>query len=162
MQIEPARQSDVPALCALLSSLFEQEVEFAPDPEAQRRGLEAILADHDVGLILVARRDGRVIGMANLLFTVSTALGARVAILDDLVVDAAARGAGVGSALLERAIATAREQGCRRISLHTDASNVSAQRLYRRFGFADSSMLSLKLSLASSSDVAQPDRRRFV
>lgn len=147
MRIVPATRSDVPALCDLLGALFGQEVEFAPDPEAQRRGLEAILADPDVGLILVARREGRVIGMANLLFTVSTALGARVAILDDLVVDPTERGAGVGSALLERAIASAREQGCRRISLHTDASNVSAQRLYRRFGFADSSMLSMKLAL---------------
>ncbi|MOA67342.1 putative acetyltransferase [compost metagenome] len=61
-----------------------------------------------------------------------------------MVVDAAARGAGVGSALLEQAIAHAREIGCRRLTLLTDADNLAAQRFYGRQGFTHSAMRPLR------------------
>ena len=144
MEISPATPADIPALAALLGALFDQEEEFAADRAAQVRGLEAILADPQVGLILVARHEGRVVGLANLLFTVSTALGARVALLDDFVVDPVLRGQGTGTALLEAALAEAKARGCRRISLNTDAANSGARRLYRRFGFTESTMVTMK------------------
>ncbi|MNY66030.1 putative phosphinothricin acetyltransferase YwnH [compost metagenome] len=77
----------------------------------------------------------------------STALGARVALLEDMVVDTGARGTGIGSALLEQAIAHARDSGCRRITLLTDGDNAAAQRLYRRHGFGRSPMVPLRLAL---------------
>jgi hypothetical protein len=70
---------DITALCGLLQVLFSQEAEFRPDHEAQARGLAAIVGDPATGEILVARGGGRVLGMVSLLYTVSTALGARVA-----------------------------------------------------------------------------------
>jgi hypothetical protein len=73
--IEPARAADIPALCQLLAVLFAQEAEFAPDPDAQRRGLARIIEHPETGTILVAREHGAAVGMVNLLFTVSTALG---------------------------------------------------------------------------------------
>jgi ribosomal protein S18 acetylase RimI-like enzyme len=142
--IELAQPADIPALSGLLGALFAQEHEFSPDPDAQARGLAAILAAPALGAVLVARRDGVVVGMANLLFSISTALGARVAVLDDFVVAPSARGAGIGSALMARALAFAREAGCRRISLHTDHDNHVAQALYRRHGFELSSMLPMR------------------
>jgi GNAT superfamily N-acetyltransferase len=147
MRITPATPADIPALAGLLSQLFTQEVEFSPDPEAQRRGLARIIADPAIGIILVAKEDDAVLGMANLLFTVSTALGERVAILDDFVVTASARGGGIGGKLLDEAIAVARQNGCKRISLMTDRINEAAQRLYARHGFAVSSMIPFRRSL---------------
>lgn len=85
--------------------------------------------------------------MVNLLYTISTALGERVAILEDMVVSPSARSLGLGSALLEHAIDHARRQGCRRITLLTDAHNLDAQRFYARHGFARSSMLPMRLAL---------------
>ena len=105
MQINPALPEDIPALCGLLAHLFQQEAEFTPDDAAQRRALAMIIDHPEVGQILVARRGDDVVGMVNLLYTVSTALGGRVALLEDMIVAPHARGAGVGSQLLGHAIA---------------------------------------------------------
>jgi GNAT superfamily N-acetyltransferase len=145
--IEEATPADIPALCELLEALFAQEAEFRPDTEAQARGLTAIIGHPEVGLILVARQDGQVAGMVNLLFTVSTALGGRVALLEDMVVSPPRRGTGLGALLLEAAIAQARRQGCHRITLLTDRANEAAQRFYARQGFVASPMRPLRLLL---------------
>lgn len=143
-RIRAATPSDVDALCALLSILFQQEREFAPDVDAQRRGLMTIVDDPAVGLILLAEKESTALGMVNLLFTVSTALGARVALLEDMVVSPSARGAGLGSQLLEAALEAARAAGCRRITLLTDHDNQAAMRFYSRHGFAPSSMQAMR------------------
>lgn len=147
MPIRLATPADLPALCALLDQLFAQEAEFTPDRAAQTRGLAAIIADPQVSEILVAVEDGRVRAMVNLLYTISTALGARVALLEDMVVDTEARGAGLGSALLAAAIAHAERRGCRRLTLLTDGDNLAAQRFYQRHGFAPSPMLPMRRAL---------------
>ena len=147
MQIESATAADIPALVELLSLLFAQEAEFAPDPVAQARGLTRIIGNPAVGAILAAKVDGRVIGMVNLLFTVSTALGEPVALLEDMVVAPQMRAQGVGSQLLQHAIALARAKGCRRITLLTDGVNEVAQRFYARQGFTASSMVAMRLAL---------------
>lgn len=148
MQIQAAVVSDVPALSALLSILFAQEAEFTPDHEAQCRGLFEIISRPESGTILVAKDDTQALGMVNLLYTVSTALGERVALLEDMVVSPAARDHGLGTRLLESAIEVARVAGCKRITLLTDSSNVAAQRFYARHGFVTSPMIPLRLSLA--------------
>ncbi len=86
MVIEKATVEDITELCYLLDILFNQEIEFKADANAQQRGLRAIVTNPDVGIILVARHNDKLVGMINILFTVSTALGGRVAILEDMVV----------------------------------------------------------------------------
>lgn len=139
--IAPATLADIPAMVALLGELFAQEAEFAPDEAAQARGLRLILDDPHAGLLLIARDGAQAVGMVSLLFTVSTALGARVALLEDMVVAATHRNAGTGSKLLEEALHRARLAGCRRVTLLTDAVNAAAQRFYQRHGFTPSPML---------------------
>lgn len=147
MQITPAKASDIPALCELLSILFSQEADFTPGYDAQSRGLARIIGSPEVGIVFVARQNEQILGMVNLLYTVSTALGARVALLEDMVVSPSMRGSGIGSRLLEQAIQTARSNGCKRITLLTDLDNKSAQRFYQRHGFTFSAMIPLRLSL---------------
>ena len=141
---ERASASDVPALSELLDVLFTQEVEFKPDTAAQCKGLSTIIGNPDLGAILVAREDQTVLAMVNLLFTISTALGERVALLEDMVVSPSARGSGVGSELLNYAIDFARLSGVRRITLLTDRENTSAQRFYAKHGFSESNMVPLR------------------
>jgi len=148
MEISAATPDDIPQLSELLALLFEQEAEFTPDMASQQRGLEMILHEPALGRILVARRDGGIIGMANLLFSVSTALGGRVALLEDVVVRPECRGQGVGTLLLTATLALAREAGCLRVTLLTDPDNESAIRLYRRFQFAPSPMVPLRVRFA--------------
>ena len=146
-EINLATVSDTPALSALLSILFTQEAEFQPDTAAQQRGLNAILSDPAVGEILVARQNGQIVGMVNVLYSISTALGARVALLEDMVVVPAMRGSGLGSQLLAAAIKHAKQRGCLRITLLTDADNYAAQAFYQKQGFEKSSMIPLRCNL---------------
>lgn len=142
--VDAAKHSDIDALVSLLGSLFSQEVEFSADPSKQAAGLKFILDDSSIGQILVARKEGIAIGMVNLLFTVSTALGQRVAILDDLIVSPSARGNGAGKQLMDAAISYCNERGFGRVSLQTDFDNHLAQRLYESRGFIRSSMLAYR------------------
>lgn len=148
--VREATAVDIPDMIRLLGHLFAQEAEFAPDESAQRRGLGMILNDPDTGVLLVAEDEGQIIGMVGLLYTVSTALGARVALLEDMVVAPEARNRGAGLALLDAAIAHAKADGCRRITLLTDGDNKAAQRFYAGAGFAASEMLPMRLMLSST------------
>ena len=147
MKINVATTEDVPELSELLKSLFAQEAEFSPNSALQTKGLAEIVSNPKVGNILVARDGNRILGMANLLYTVSTALGSTVAILEDMVVSSAARGENVGSQILDHAITLAIERGCKRITLLTDADNVRAHRFYERHGFVRSPMIPFRLNL---------------
>lgn len=147
--IEPATPDDVPDLVALLHVLFSQEAEFQPEAALQRRGIELLLSQPMTGRIFVAREmdlqgSNAVVGMINLLFTVSTALGAPVCWLEDMVVHPDARGAGIGGRLIEHAITFAREQQYRRITLMTDGNNARARAFYLRHGFVTSDMVALR------------------
>ena len=150
MLVEIANSNDIPDLVNLLSVLFSQEHEFTPNGDAQAKGLGKIISDPDIGDIVVARLDGKIVGMVNLLYTVSTALGSKVCILEDMVVFPNARGKSTGSEIMNFAIAHARKMGCLRITLLTDTENVSAQRFYKRFGFSVSTMLPFRLSLSDN------------
>jgi len=147
MELGTAVAGDVPELVELLGILFTQEHELSPDPVRQRRALELILADPSRARIYVARKKGKVIAMAALHFTTSTAEGGKVAGLEDCIVRPEYRRKGVGKALLEYVIEQARAEGALRVMLLTDGDNARAQALYRKMGFAPSSMLAMRLKL---------------
>ncbi len=135
MHVVEATADDVESICDLLDLLFSQEAEFNPDRNKQRAAVRAIIAVPHVGRILVYREDGAIHGMVNLLFTISTAKGGTVAILDDFIVRPDRRGQGIGSTLLNAARDFCIREGCLRITLNTDLDNDGATRLYQRHGF---------------------------
>ncbi len=147
LEITVATLQDVPKLCALLQELFAQETEFIPNPEAHSQGLVEIISKPEVGAILVARQEDEIAGMLNLLYTISTALGARVALLEDMVVSPESRGLSIGSELIDYAIEFAKERGCQRVTLLADAQNQRAHKFYERHGFFKSSMVPFRLHL---------------
>ncbi len=144
MQITVAQIADIPELCTLLDSLFTQEKEFKPRLELQIRGLTSLINNPDLGVVLTAKDSDSIIGMVVLLYTISTALGGRVAILEDMVVSASMRGKGVGSALISKCFEVAKQDGCLRITLLTDEDNQKAQTFYLRHGFTRSSMVAFR------------------
>src|SRR6202022_4096815 len=98
--IEPATEADLDELSSLLGELFSQESDFRPNKEKQLRGLRLIFEQPNRGRVFVLRRDNAIVGMINLLFTISTAEGGFVVLLEDLVVHKEYRGKGYGSMLL--------------------------------------------------------------
>jgi len=152
VDIKTAAQSDVPRCAELLGILFSQEHDFTPDAERQSRGLSMIIHQPELGRIFVAEVDGTIQGMVMLLFTVSTFLGERVALLEDMVVDPAWRGKGLGTLLMEEALDFARREGLGRITLLTDRDNETAQQFYTSKNFTQSEMVVFINCLSSSSD----------
>lgn len=142
-----ATVNDIPELAELLTILFAQEADFQPDREKQMRGLRLIVEDPRQGRVFVVRRDGKIVGMVSLLFTVSTAEGEPACWLEDLVVRPEHRGTGLGTRLLQHAIAYAKTNGFARITLLTDRTNENAIRFYQRHGFCASEMTPLRLHL---------------
>jgi len=142
-----AGDADMGGMVRLLGLLFAQEKEFEPSAAAQESGLRAILASPAIGRLLVAAAGDRIAGMVSLLYTLSTALGGRVALLEDMIVAPDARGSGIGTRLVEAAIGQARRDGCLRITLLTDGDNTRAHRFYEKAGFGRSSMTVYRLPL---------------
>jgi GNAT superfamily N-acetyltransferase len=140
---------DVPAMLELLAELFRQERDFRPDPEKQLRALRLILANPEKGRLFVARTRGRVVGMATVLSTVSTAEGGPVLLLEDVVVSASYRGEGIGSVLVEHLLQWAGEQGFLRVSLLADADNHGAHCFYEGLDFVPSQMKLFRRSIGS-------------
>jgi ribosomal protein S18 acetylase RimI-like enzyme len=83
--------------------------------------------------VLVARLDGTIVGaLALVVFAALTGVRARI---EDVVVDEAARGHGIGAALTREAIRLARAAGATPVLLTSRPSRVAAGRLYERMGF---------------------------
>lgn len=140
VSVEEAVLEDCKRLCELLSVLFTQEKEFIPNFSKQLRGLQMILNESSIGRIYVLKKEGYIIGMVSLLFTVSTALGEKVAWLEDMVIDPRFQGKGYGKMLLKEVLQRAKDFTCKRVSLKTDADNLRAQTMYQKLGFEDSTM----------------------
>ena len=153
--IEPATEADLDELSEMLGELFSQESDFRPDKDKQLRGLRLIFEQPSRGRVFVLRRDGMIVGMINLLFTISTAEGGFVVLLEDLVVHKEYQGHGYGAMLLRHAIEFAREKNFLRITLLTDRPEIKAQEFFRRHGFHESSMIPMRILIAPEADQSQ-------
>ena len=85
--------------------------------------------------VLVAERDGTVVGWAKIEHPTPFPSSEHVWAITGLAVDPAAQGAGVGQALIEALADEARSRGGRRLTLRVFAPNEVARRLYERCGF---------------------------
>jgi len=140
IEINFASADELPQLADLLDELFTLENDFKPEREKQLRGLRLILDNPALGRLFVLRDGERVLGMANALITVSTAEGARVLLLEDVIVRREQRGNGLGRKLLEHVFNWAAAQGITRVTLLADKKNAAALDFYRKLGFDDSHM----------------------
>ncbi|MFZ4598246.1 MAG: GNAT family N-acetyltransferase [Terrimicrobiaceae bacterium] len=146
LRIEPATLDDLNELTGLLMDLFAQEKDFTPDRDKQLRGLRLILEQPSRGRIFVVRNAHKIVGMINLLITISTAEGGFVLLLEDLVIHQEHRGQGLGSKLLKHAVEFARQKKFLRITLLTDRPSES-RKFYLDRGFAESEMVPMRMYL---------------
>ncbi len=148
--IEPATEADLDELSELLGELFAEESDFRPNKERQLRGLRLIFERPNRGRVFVLRRDNVIVGMINLLFTISTAEGGFVMLLEDLVIRKKYRDHGYGADLLKHAVEFARQKKFLRITLLTDRPEIRSQNFFRRHGFVDSAMMPMRLLISPS------------
>ncbi len=143
-RIEPAIVEDLPELAELLADLFAKESDFRPDQAKQLRGLRLILEQPNKGRIFVLRSYDKIVGMINLLFTISTAEGGAVIILEDLIIRQEHRSHGFGAELLQYALEFARQKDFQRITLLTDRLDEPAKHFFHRHGFHESGMVPMR------------------
>ncbi len=148
--IEPATFEDLDELSILLGELFSEESDFRPDKERQLLGLRLIFEQPNRGRVFVLRSDRTIVGMINLLFTISTAEGGFVILLEDLVIHKAFQGKGYGSKLLQHAIDFAKQKNFLRITLLTDRPELRSQHFFKRHGFTESSMMPMRLLMPAN------------
>jgi GNAT superfamily N-acetyltransferase len=115
-------------------------------PLPTRERIERLVADPAVTLV-VARDGGRIVGTATLIvYTTPYWIKAR---LDEVVVDAGARGKGVGEAIVRHCLEIARREGAQVAELQSGRgeARAAAHRLYKRIGFQvrDSDILRISL-----------------
>ena len=119
-----------PELVAAFARLIPQLSSSSPPPAAEE--LRSIV-DAENSVLFVAFDGSAVIGSLTLgLYRIPTGVKAWI---EDVVVDAAGRGRGVGEALNRAALDEARARGAKNVSLTSRPSREAANRLYQRLGF---------------------------
>ncbi len=130
MKIVEATEADN-ELVAAFQTLLPQLSSSNPPPTLDE--LAEIVAAPATALLLAVDDDGTILGALTLaLFRIPTGLRAWI---EDVVVDGAARGRGVGEALNQAALDRARDAGATTVDLTSRPSREAANRLYQRIGF---------------------------
>jgi ribosomal protein S18 acetylase RimI-like enzyme len=120
-----------PAVASAVQALVPQLSRSNPPPTVEQ--VAEIVSSPATDLFLAHDDDGTVLGMATLaVFRIPTALRAWI---EDVVVDDAARGRGVATAITLAMIDRARELGCATVDLTSRPSREAANRLYQKLGF---------------------------
>jgi len=131
------------ALVSVMARLVPQLSRSNSPPDAAT--LEAIVGSEASVLLLALDEEGAVVGSLTLaLFRIPTGLRAWI---EDVVVDEAARGRGVGEALNREAIGRARDEGATTVDLTSRPSREAANRLYQRLGFEERATNVYRLAL---------------
>ena len=141
--IRNANTQDIAAMCNLLEKLFAIEQDFEPDAEKQQRGLTLLLGSTRAR-VFVAEREKRVVGMLTVQLLISTAEGGTVGLVEDVVVDEACRGRGIGKALLQHLEAWAQQTGISRLQLLADRNNRSALEFYEKLDWFPTGLVALR------------------
>ena len=131
-----AADSDI-ALAAPLFDAYRQFYDQPSDLGLAREFLaDRLWAEDSVVFLALESADApAALGFAQLYPSWSSVAARPIWILNDLFVAAAARGRGVGHALLERCRQLAEETGAQRLALETLAGNTAAQKLYESLGW---------------------------
>lgn len=121
------RAARLPELRRVLTQLSPQLADVGDDELADR------LSDERLSLVVLLE-DDRVVGAASLSLLTTAGLG-RIGHVDDVVVDDALRGQGLGRVLMDAVHDEARRLGCRHLDLTSRPSRVAANALYQSLGY---------------------------
>lgn len=133
-RIAPARPEDTADLFRLVHALAEYEdlTHLVCATEADLA--DALFGPRPVAEALMAHVEGRAVGFALYFHNYSTFLGKRGLYLEDIFVEPAHRGCGIGKALIRHVAALAVERGCGRFEWSVLDWNEPSIRFYEKMG----------------------------
>ena len=115
VRVTPATPDDVPAIFSFIRELAEYEKLLDRVTATERMLHDSLFGPRPYAEVLMGRLDGTAVGYALFFHSFSTFLARPGIYLEDIYVRPAARGHGVGKALLREVARVARERGCGRI-----------------------------------------------
>ena len=132
-----------PQLVDAFTRLIPQLSKSSPPPTS---GELAEMVLSEASDVLVAYEGDQILGTLTLVvFRIPTGVRAWI---EDVVVDEAGRGKGVGEALNRRALEIARSKGAKTVDLTSRPSREAANRLYQRIGFVERQTIGYRYDLA--------------
>lgn len=145
LEIAPITDGEFEELLPLIAA-YQRFYEVEAIDEARNRSFfRRFLAPSEDGLLLGARREGKLVGYACLYWHFSSLEAVETLLMNDLYVIEDARGEGVGRALIEASAEVARERGAPFVEWSTAPDNHTAQRLYDSTGAERSEWFSYEL-----------------
>jgi ribosomal protein S18 acetylase RimI-like enzyme len=130
--VRVAAPEDAEVVARLMVAFRDHEGRDWPPAATMRAGVERLIGRDDTEYLLGGDPPT---GVAQVRYRYGVWFDAEDCHLEDLFVLEAARGTGLGRALVSAVIERARERGCRRIELDTAEENAPALALYRSLGF---------------------------
>ena len=132
--MRPATTADLPAILALYAQLEIDDGDILPIAEAEEI-FERMCSYPDYTL-LVAELNGRIVGSLALLVMDNLGhLGAKSAVIEDVVVEPTFHGKGLGKVMMRDAMARAAAKRCYKMTLSSNIKRSSAHAFYDSLGF---------------------------
>jgi GNAT superfamily N-acetyltransferase len=147
LRVEPITEDQYETLLPMIAA-YQRFYEVADIDESRNRDFfRRFISPSDDGLLLGAWDGGDLLGYACLYWHFSSLAAAESVLMNDLFVDAAARGRGIGRALIKASREVARERGAHHLEWSTAPDNERAQHLYDSTGAEKSAWLEYELGL---------------
>jgi GNAT superfamily N-acetyltransferase len=145
--IRPAAPADIPAIVAMLADdPLGAQRESPDDLTPYTAAFERLAGDPNQHLVVAVRAE-RVVGTLQLTIVPGLSRrGATRSIIEGVRIHADERGGGLGTQLIEWAIAESRRRQCQLVQLTSDATRTDARRFYERLGF-EASHVGFKMPL---------------
>lgn len=144
VSIRAGGPEDLPALRPLWEALYRLQREQGMRLRTPPDGFDRWAASQSAGLgrlslLLIAEADGRAVGfLAGRVRLIPPWFGGgQAGFVSEVFVDESRRGEGIGTRLLDEAIAWFRQNGIRRVELQVLTQNTGARELYRRLGWTE-------------------------
>lgn len=143
IRIRQATFEDLDSLVSLLKLLFTIEADFTVNDSNQRAGLKLMLEHPDDKCILVAEKNGNLIGMCTAQLLVTTAEGGKAALIEDVVILDSFRHQGIGQILMQNIEKWATLKGVKRLQLLADRENTPALNFYQKQNWVKTQLICL-------------------
>ena len=133
-EIRFATADDVPLILAFVRKLAEYERLAHRVTVTEDDLREALFAERPCGEVLIGQSDRVAVSFALFYHTLATFAGERGLYVEDLFVEPAHRGRGIGRAMLAFLAALARQRNCRRLEWSVLGWNAPAVKFYKSLG----------------------------
>ncbi len=135
-QIRVAEIGHLESLVRLVAGFRDELGRSGPSDGKLREEVRGLLERGEAEFFVALENDGACVGYIQQRYRYSIWVSGLEACIEDLFITPDVRQTGVGSRLVEYALARARAKGCRAATLDTNELNEPAIRLYRRLGFS--------------------------